>query len=64
MQKDFNHYHKLKKRRKRFFAILIVTMLMAAAAVFMRECNQNLDQPYNKGYQPMDQANKSSENVN
>ncbi|MDX8386904.1 MAG: hypothetical protein R8M46_00015 [Ghiorsea sp.] len=60
MQKDFNHYIKKKQRRQRFFTILIITILAASTAVLMQECNQNFDEPYNKGYQPMDGIQNSS----
>ncbi len=54
MQRDLNHYLKRKQRWRRFIVILIITMLAAATAVFMRECNQKLDEPYNKDYIPLD----------
>ena len=54
MQEDFNHFVKKKQKRKRFFSILILTILAAATAVLTQECNQSFDEPYNKGYQPMD----------
>jgi len=56
MREDFQQYVKQKKRRKRFLTILALTIVMAVSAVFMRECSQNFSEPYNKGYQPMDQA--------
>ena len=54
MQHDFNHYVHKKKRRKRFVTLLIIIMFTATVAVFMRDCSQNMSEPYNKEYIPLD----------
>ncbi len=56
MQRDFNHFVRHKQRRNRFIIIFILTLLAAATVVLMQDCSQRFDEPYNKGYQPMDKA--------
>ncbi len=56
MQRDFNHFVQHKKKRNRFIAIFVLTIMSAAIVVLVQECSQSFDEPYNKGYQPMDKA--------
>ncbi len=56
MQKDFDRYLKQKQRNRRFRVVLLITLFATAAALSMRECSQSFDEPYNKGYQPVDQT--------
>ena len=56
MQEDLQHFKAQKQRRKRLLTILVISILMALTTVFIQECNQNFDEPYNKGYQPLDQT--------
>ncbi|MDQ7001460.1 MAG: hypothetical protein Q9N02_02085 [Ghiorsea sp.] len=56
MQRDLNHLVKHKKQRNRFIAIFVLTILAAMVVVLVQECSRSFDEPYNKGYQPMDKA--------
>jgi len=56
MQRDFNHFVRHKQRRHRFLIIFILTLLAAITVVFVQECSQSFNEPYNKDYQPMDKA--------
>ena len=56
MKEDFDHYVKQKQRRRRMLKVLLITVFVAFCAVFIQECSQSFDQPYNKGYQPVDQS--------
>ena len=53
-----------KQRKRRFIGVLIITFIMAVITVSITECNQRFDEPYNKDYKPVDQANDLSGKVN
>lgn len=52
-----SHYQFMhrKQRRQRIIVILIICMFFSVVAVSMRECSQNIDEPLDKSYRPVDQ---------
>jgi len=55
MDHNFNHFVKQKKQKRRFWWLLLLSLIMAVVVVFIQECNQRFEQPYNTSYQPLDQ---------
>ncbi len=51
-----NHYQfmRRKQRRQRIIVISLVCILLSAVAVSMRDCNQNINEPLDKSYRPVD----------
>jgi len=60
MQKDYHRYIKHKQRWGRFWFILVLIFLTTAAGLLLYDYNQSFEEPYNKGYQPMDQIKKTA----
>ncbi len=61
MQKNLNRHLKKKLRTRRFLYILLFTFIAAVTLVFLRECSQRFDEPYNKGYHPVDKSSVTSD---
>jgi len=58
MQKDLDRLRRSKRRLHRVLAILAVTAVAALVVVGVRSCSDQFQEPYNKGYHPMDGNSK------
>jgi len=56
MKEDLDNYLIRKRRIRRAISILVLTFIAAVCVMLIKECSQSFDEPYNKGYQPMDKA--------
>ena len=56
MKQDLDNYLIRKKKRRRAISIVIITLFTAVCAMLLKECSQSFDEPYNKGYQPVDKV--------
>ncbi len=55
MERDLARLRRRKRRVRRMLAILAVTLIAALVAVGARTCSHRFKEPYNKGYQPLDE---------
>ena len=54
MKEDLDNYLIRKKKRRRAISVVIITLIAAVCITLMKECSQSFNEPYNKGYQPVD----------
>jgi len=59
MQKDLNRLWKRKRRMHRVMVISIISIIAALLIVGVRSCGEQYQDPYNKGYHPMDVEQKN-----
>jgi len=52
-----SHYQfmRRKQRRRRIIVISLLCIILSIAVVTMRECSQNMVEPLDKTYRPVDQ---------
>jgi len=54
MQHDLDRLRKHRQFRHRLLGVLAISVLAALSVVIMRSCADQFNEPYNKGYHPMD----------
>jgi hypothetical protein len=59
VQKDLDKLRRNKRRLHRVMAILAITALAAVIVVGVRACSEQYQEPYNKGYHPLDTETQS-----
>jgi len=57
MKESHYQFMRRKQRKKRIIVIFLICVLLSIIAVSLRECNQNMTEPLNKEYRPVDQPN-------
>jgi len=60
-----SHYQfmRRKQRKQRIIVISFVCILLSAAAVSLKECNQNMTEPLDKSYRPVDKLDPAQERL-
>jgi len=55
MQRDLDRMLIRRRRLKRGIVLVSALFLLAAVLVWSRACSDRFQEPYNKGYQPLDE---------